>query len=57
MRPRIHQADRPPAMLAASFELWRDARREFSKVQGWPGGIVEMLQQGYQERRRVFSQK
>jgi hypothetical protein len=67
MRRRVVFDDLPPAMLVrfdreqwpgdnlnASFDLWRVARAAFEEVHGWPGGFVEMLQQNYQERRRVF---
>jgi hypothetical protein len=44
----------PADDLAASYQLWRETRKEFANVHGWPGGFLEMLIEGYNERKRVF---
>lgn len=67
MRRRVVWPDQPPALLLRfkledwpaedkheAFQQWREARRVFYDVHGWPGGFVDLLQQGYQERQRVF---
>ena len=37
-----------------AFELWRNARSAFSKVHGWPGGVVEMLQEHVRVHHGIY---
>lgn len=57
MRRRPDPSLQPPAELTvlpatrAEFDEWQNARREWSAVNGWPGGIVERLAVEVQTRR------
>lgn len=59
--------DMPPALLVTfdpadwpaeddreAFDQWRDARKAFFEVHGWPGGAVAMIQQHVQADSRYF---
>ncbi len=53
---RFEPGDWPADDDQAALELWREARRRFAEIHGWPGGVVAMIQQHSRERVRLLGE-
>jgi hypothetical protein len=48
----VDPKDWPAGDDCAAYGLWRDARRAFFRVQGWWGGLLDMLRDEEAQRER-----
>ena len=51
----FHPGSLTGAELREAFAEWRDRRMKYSEENGWPGGLLVLIQQNHAVRRKMLN--